>query len=813
MAKIIGGTACTPLKQSDWNQTDPNKADYIKNKPFETVDDELDVSSTNPLQNKVIHQVLNTVGNRIVAAEEIATAAQETATEAAQNANAAGHKAAMAHEKVENLIVPRIEIAEGTIADHEQRIRALDASVADLNDFQNSINDDVASNRNSILALKNSIEGTDGLADKVTNLIDTTNLIDADVADLTGRLDALENIEADTRLTSLEEWRDEMGDPQQPSTQTDLVIINARDFGAVGDGEIDDTEAIQKALYAAEAKKCPLYIPAGNYKVSKTITTHTRATEADIKKQSEYINIFGSGMSTTFTTTPDFEGEYVFIIEDAPAETGMLWLHGFNIVLNADVSGIFLPSIGAQGVVEDLWIYHNQQLERTTVRTGIYTEGATAATFQRIKVFGVYHPDNHDTHNPEIDGEACKYCKFTCGLTFGEDSNPVDGGHTVKILDCDIIWCNWAIYLAGGSHWVIDKCRIEQNRYGIYHDSRKSGPNDDRVYKFTQTFKNLTISDCRIEHNVKYGIYLSAYNVGYLRNENVVISGNYFTGLGSTNESVAGPRAMFFRRIGGLVIENNIFNGELDNKDKCQYIAVGVDYFGDSPPYYEGYEFWNVTLANNVVGTHRVRVKEGDNEKIYSVKGYVGLPDAMTENGFINNIEANQSSVKASNEVRGSYVRTITSGGVVDVSKGNLFRIDGAVTITGLTIDHAVTTHGLTLGNGDTLNGIILDNGDTLNGFTIDHIDANYSQEVTLVATMTDGTATIHHSEDGIHLAGGADFVMGKHDAITLVCVGDVWMEKCRSVHECGGGGSDATLNAALDAIIAIQESLIGGEA
>ena len=33
MAQIIGNTTAIPNPVSDWNQTDENKADYIKNKP------------------------------------------------------------------------------------------------------------------------------------------------------------------------------------------------------------------------------------------------------------------------------------------------------------------------------------------------------------------------------------------------------------------------------------------------------------------------------------------------------------------------------------------------------------------------------------------------------------------------------------------------------------------------------------------------------------------------------------------------------------------------------------------------------------
>ena len=33
--KIIGNTTATPVPQADWNQNDPMKADYIKNKPID----------------------------------------------------------------------------------------------------------------------------------------------------------------------------------------------------------------------------------------------------------------------------------------------------------------------------------------------------------------------------------------------------------------------------------------------------------------------------------------------------------------------------------------------------------------------------------------------------------------------------------------------------------------------------------------------------------------------------------------------------------------------------------------------------------
>lgn len=44
------------------------------------------------------------------------------------------------------------------------------------------------------------------------------------------------------------------------------MTFNVRDFGAVGDGATDDTEAIQAAIDAAEAAGGgTVYFPAGDY--------------------------------------------------------------------------------------------------------------------------------------------------------------------------------------------------------------------------------------------------------------------------------------------------------------------------------------------------------------------------------------------------------------------------------------------------------------------------------------------------------------------------------------------------------------------
>ena len=482
-----------------------------------------------------------------------------------------------------------------------------------------------------------------------------------------------------------------------------VINVRAPKYGAKGDGVTDDTKAIQDALHAAEDKGLPLYIPAGNYLVSKTISTYT---EADSDKQSNALNIFGAGMNTLFTTAEDFEGDYVLYIDYKRSQPSMLWVHDFAIDLNADVSGIYIHKMGMKSVVENLWItFKREKQEGEAVRTGIFCDSSVVATFQRIKVMGVYpNPDN-----------------MCCGMTLK--------GHSVKIVDCDVILCKWGIYLSGGSNWTIDNCRVDENVYGVYQNSSNDLLQDDNVYKFTSTFKNLTIRGNRFEHNRKYGIFLVSYGSGYLQNNTVTIANNYFTGLGPEEENgeTKYRRAMLFGRCDGIIINENYFNGASEG-DSDQNIDIVVAE--------------NISLRNNVAS------KKPDGSKSFS-----GLPVAMRNYmGFVDDIEMTQTTDRVTLGVRGNKRLDVKTSGTIDVTKSNVFTITDGVEVT---------------------------------GFKTDFDDVFYTQEITLIATG--GSATIKNT-GGILLADGADFAMGQFDTITLMkCyvypLGFKWVEKCRSVN------------------------------
>ena len=48
-------------------------------------------------------------------------------------------------------------------------------------------------------------------------------------------------------------------------------ILSIRDFGASGTGLTDDSPFIQQALNAADGNGVTVYIPAGTYRIGKTL--------------------------------------------------------------------------------------------------------------------------------------------------------------------------------------------------------------------------------------------------------------------------------------------------------------------------------------------------------------------------------------------------------------------------------------------------------------------------------------------------------------------------------------------------------------
>lgn len=75
-------------------------------------------------------------------------------------------------------------------------------------------------------------------------------------------------------------------------------MINAKNYGAIGDGIADDTVALQLAIDTAYSMKTSLYIPSGNYLVSSSLNMPFNS--GSVYNQGNYI--YGDGMLNTIIT-------------------------------------------------------------------------------------------------------------------------------------------------------------------------------------------------------------------------------------------------------------------------------------------------------------------------------------------------------------------------------------------------------------------------------------------------------------------------------------------------------------------------------
>lgn len=101
--------------------------------------------------------------------------------------------------------------------------------------------------------------------------------------------------------------------------------ISVRDFGAVGDGVNDDSGAIQKAVNALPSRGGILLLPAGKYRIRKTI----KIGDGSISRSSatHNITILGSGIGTTADSGFPDEGASE-LIWDGPALKTMVEVNG-----------------------------------------------------------------------------------------------------------------------------------------------------------------------------------------------------------------------------------------------------------------------------------------------------------------------------------------------------------------------------------------------------------------------------------------------------------------------------------------------------
>ncbi len=100
--------------------------------------------------------------------------------------------------------------------------------------------------------------------------------------------------------------------------------VNVRDFGAIGDGQTDDTFAIQRAIDSLALQGGIVVIPSGVYLVSAPILVRNN------------IGVMGSGIGNTVLKVPDYHNEELFGLLRTPFGESTINVYIANLTLDGN---------------------------------------------------------------------------------------------------------------------------------------------------------------------------------------------------------------------------------------------------------------------------------------------------------------------------------------------------------------------------------------------------------------------------------------------------------------------------------------------
>jgi hypothetical protein len=225
--------------------------------------------------------------------------------------------------------------------------------------------------------------------------------------------------------------------PSTPVTQSLQSWLDqfatVKDFGAVGDGITDDTDAINRALYQLFCREAnpqirrSLFFPAGVYRVTETILIPTYATLWGEGADNSVIRLDNSTDDSTLN-------EYVARTADSLQQFGV--------------------NIGTNGATAPEYIsVYNLGFENQDTSTNVFlVQDATNCTFKNVNFIGPLGQANLITDGPDTTGVrfastpslvttqiVFDTCKFS-GTTYGINTATAQGGSDQQVKGVTV--CN-----------------------------------------------------------------------------------------------------------------------------------------------------------------------------------------------------------------------------------------------------------------------------------------------------------------------------------------------------------------------------------
>ena len=302
-----------------------------------------------------------------------------------------------------------------------------------------------------------------------------------------------------------------------PNPNVDPRYITARDYGAVGDGVTDDTNALENLFDAAFRYKKPAYLNPGTYLVCRSLTLKSGmevyGSEATITK--------GKAVTTTLVADAP-KGQFYIDLTDAS---------GFDLgdqFVIADEQGVNWCTHGVVNRKEGNRVYFSSIIsDRQSGFWGcVKTHPAgsvVSTTFALLRSWTArFECDGVSVHDLTLDGNR-------------DNSEPVMWTNSCLLLDA---------YATGG---FTDSTGIEyrnvQRNLSARNLTIRNSPGDG-VCDMGEG--GLTLTGCAIENSAMHGVSMGC---GFRR---AMISGNVMTGNG-----LLGTGVCFCQEVNDVVMDNN----------------------------------------------------------------------------------------------------------------------------------------------------------------------------------------------------------------------------------------------------------------
>lgn len=305
------------------------------------------------------------------------------------------------------------------------------------------------------------------------------------------------------------------------------IVINVQDFGAIGDGVADDTQAIQNAIYAADESNRALYFSNGIYRVTKEIRFET----SDGGPLFTGPHLYGQSRDGVILKLDDYAAGF-----NNPKNPYQAVIRAINAP-----DGTTFENVSAD--------FFNRYMVNFTIDTG-NNPGAVGIKF---------HSNNTGTlRNVRIVGDGA----------IGLDLNAVDlnGPHLVQNLEVEGF--DVGVRAAGANSSTLSNITIKDaGSYGLYHTS-----------------KDLQVEGLTVE-NAPVAVFTSP-GTATLRTTLTLVNGN-FTGSDSTKSAVVSGDVLFARNIttdgyAQAIQANAGSTGDVVGKTVDEYSSHGVSKTFDS---------------------------------------------------------------------------------------------------------------------------------------------------------------------------------------------------------------------------------------